>query len=116
MKLGENGANNKYRYMPNVKNQVFRIRIIDELLRKQEWVTTQKMQRDIIHRLGYSVTLRTMHQLSLIKLVMRTDTLIMPTQLIVSHFVMKRLQRFNFTRNVCRLLVGINYSIRFHLV
>lgn len=45
--------------MPNVKNQVFRIRIIDELLRKQEWVTTQKMQRDIIHRLGYSVTLRT---------------------------------------------------------
>lgn len=45
--------------MPNTKNQTFRIRLIDELLSGNRWVTTKKMQKTIQLHLNEDVSIRT---------------------------------------------------------
>ena len=48
--------------MPPVKNQTFRIKIIDELLSRQKWVKTTAIKRVIESRLGESISLRAIQQ------------------------------------------------------
>jgi predicted DNA-binding transcriptional regulator YafY len=48
--------------MPPLKNQSFRIKIIDDLLSRQKWVKTTTIKRDIELKLMESISIRTIQQ------------------------------------------------------
>ena len=48
--------------MPSVKNQVFRIKIIDELLSRKKWVKTNFIKRVIDEKLSEDISIRTIQQ------------------------------------------------------
>src|SRR4051812_14692121 len=52
----------KLSHMPIVKNQVFRIKLIDELLGRRNWVTTRQIQSLVEQRLAEDVSIRTIQQ------------------------------------------------------
>jgi predicted DNA-binding transcriptional regulator YafY len=61
MKLLKTGVSKTYR-MPKVKNQTFRIRIIDELLSRHKWVKTSTIKNTIESRMAEDVGERTIQQ------------------------------------------------------
>jgi predicted DNA-binding transcriptional regulator YafY len=63
MKLnyGKIGINKNY-IMPNTKNQVFRIKIIDELLTRKKWVKTKYIQKVVQEKLMEDVSVRTIQK------------------------------------------------------
>lgn len=48
--------------MPPIKNQAFRIKIIDDLLRRNKWVTTATIKHNIESKLLESISVRTVQQ------------------------------------------------------
>jgi ATP-dependent DNA ligase len=48
--------------MPPIKNQTFRIKIIDELLSRHKWVKTSTIKRTIESKMMESISERTIQQ------------------------------------------------------